>query len=92
MVPPAIRDMYAYFRCRINSRTSEVETGTIRTAAEEDQAAAEARRRKEEEERAEREREEREREEERLRKKENSRWNKFKRSIRKFADDITKDE
>ena len=70
----------------------EVETGTIRTAAEEDQAAAEARRRKEEEERAEREREEREREEERLRKKENSRWNKFKRSIRKFADDITKDE
>ena len=70
----------------------EVETGTIRTAAEEDQAAAEARRRKEEEERAEREREEREREEERLRKKENSRWNKLKRSIRKFADDITKDE
>ena len=70
----------------------EVETGTIRTAAEEDQAAAEARRRKEEEERAEREREEREREEERLRKKENIRWNKFKRSIRKFADDITKDE
>ncbi len=73
-------------------QATEVPTGTIRATREEEQAAEEARRKKEEEERLRREEEERQREEERRLKKENSRWNRFKRGTRKFLDDLTKPE
>lgn len=70
----------------------EVETGTIRTAAEEDKAAEEARRKKAEEERIERERREAEEAEARRLKKENSWWNKTKRSLKEFGRSITEEE
>ena len=73
-------------------QASEVQTGTIRTAQEEEKAAAEARRKKEEEERLRREEEERQREEERRIKKENSGWNRFKRSVKKITTDIFAEE
>ena len=70
----------------------ETQTGTIRSIQEEEQAAEEARLKKEQEEREKRELEERKREEERRRKKENSGWNRFKRAMRKFGNDIVADE
>ena len=70
----------------------EKETGTIRTQQEEEQAAEIARQQKEEQERIEREKREAEEAEARRLKKENSRWNKFKRAFGKLADDITKEE
>lgn len=70
----------------------EVTPGTIRTEAEELRAAEEARRKKEEEERLLQEEEERKREEERRLKRENSLWNKGKRTLNKLFQDITKDE
>ena len=77
----------------------EMETGVIRTTAEEQKAAEEAHRKQVEEERRrkeeelrQQEEEERLAEEERQRKKENSRWNKFKRGFGKWMDDLTKPE
>ena len=70
----------------------EIETGTIRTAQEEEKAAEEARRKKEEEERLKREEEEREAEEQRRIKKENSWFNKFKKGLTKFGKDIVSEE
>ena len=70
----------------------EKETGTIRTQQEEDLAAEEARRKKEEEERLAREQREAEEAEARRLKKENSRWNRFKRTITQFGKDIVADE
>jgi cell division protein FtsA len=70
----------------------EKETGTIRTAEEEEKAAEIARQQKAEQERIEREKREAEEAEARRLKKENSRWNKFKRAFGKLADDITKEE
>ena len=63
----------------------EIETGTIRTAQEEELAAEEARRKKAEEERIRQEEEERQAEEERKRKKENSIWNKTKKWLEGLA-------
>ena len=63
----------------------DLETGTIRTAREEELAAEEARRKKEEEERLRQEEEERQAEEERKRKKENSIWNKTKKWLEGLA-------
>ena len=73
-------------------QATEVQTGTIRTAQEEEKAAEEARRKKEEEERQRREEEERQKEEERRIKKENSGWNRFKRSVKKITTDIFAEE
>ena len=70
----------------------DLETGTIRTAREEELAAEEARRKKEEEDRIRREEEEREAEEKRRIKKENSIWNKFKKKLTKFGEDIVSEE
>ena len=78
---------------------NELQTGTIRTAQEEELAAEEARRKKEEEERQRQEEErqrqeeeERQREAERQRKKENRWYNKARRGFGKFIDDLTKEE
>ena len=73
-------------------QATEVQTGTIRTAQEEEKAAEEARRKKEEEERLRREEEEQQREEERRIKRENSGWNRFKRSVKKITTDIFAEE
>ena len=73
-------------------QATEVQTGTIRTAQEEEKAAEEARRKKEEEERQHREEEEKRQEEERRIKKENSGWNRFKRSVKKITTDIFAEE
>ncbi len=70
----------------------EVPTGHIRTQQEEEQAAEEARRLKEQKEAEERAAREKAEAEERQRKKENSRWNRFKRTIKKFGSDIMADE
>lgn len=77
----------------------ETETGTIRTAQEEEMAAEEERRKKEEEERLRmeqerllQEEEEREKEEERKRKRENNWFNKSKRSFGNFIKRLTDDE
>ena len=71
---------------------NELQTGTIRTAQEEEQAAEEARRKKEEEERLERERREAEELEEIRRKRENSPWNKFKKKLKDLGASLTTDE
>lgn len=73
-------------------QATEVQTGTIRTAQEEEKAAEEARRKKDEEERLRREEEERRVAEERRLKKENSGWNRFKRSMKKITTDIFAEE
>ena len=70
----------------------DLETGTIRTAREEELAAEEARRKKEEEDRIRREEEERQAEEERRIRKENSWFNKFKKNLTKFGKDIVSEE
>ena len=70
----------------------DLETGTIRTAREEELAAEEARRKKEEEERLRREEEERQAEEERRIRKENSWFTKFKKGLTKFGKDIVSEE
>ncbi len=70
----------------------ETKAGVIRTPQEEQQAAEEARQKKEEEERLERERQEQEEAEARRRKKENSWWNRTKRKLGGFVEDLTKDE
>ena len=70
----------------------ETQTGTIRTQQEEEKAAEEARRKKEEEERLRREEEERRAEEERRLKKENSRWNRFKRTLKNFGTEVFAEE
>ena len=70
----------------------ETDPGVIRTAQEEEKAAEEARRKKEEEDRLRREEEERQAELERQRKKENSWWNKTKRGLGRWVEDLTKPE
>ena len=73
-------------------QATEVQTGTIRTAQEEEKAAELARQQREAQERKEREEEERRLEEERRIKKENSGWNRFKRSVKKITTDIFAEE
>ena len=70
----------------------ETEQGVIRTAEEEKRAEEEARLKKAEEERLQREEEERRREEERRQKKENSWFNKFKKRISKFGEEMIAEE
>ncbi|MBQ9646275.1 MAG: cell division protein FtsA [Prevotella sp.] len=70
----------------------ETDPGVIRTAEEEKRAEQEARQKKEEEERQRHEEEERQREEERRRKKENSWFNKFKKRISKFGEEMIAEE
>ena len=70
----------------------ETDPGVIRTAQEEEKAAEEARRKKEEEDRLRQEEEERLAEEERQRKKANSWWNRTKRGLGRWVDDLTKPE
>jgi cell division protein FtsA len=73
-------------------RIDEIETGTIRTAREEEKAAEEARRKKEAEEAAEAEQRRIEEEEARRIKKENSWFSKFKKGLKKFGNDIVSEE
>ena len=73
-------------------QASEIESGTIRTAEEEERAAEELRRKKAEEEERLREEEERVREEERRKKKENSWFNRLKKGMRKLGSDIVSED
>ncbi len=73
-------------------KASEVETGTIRTQQEEEKAAELARQQREEQLQRERELEAEKEAKERRLKKENSRWNRFKRGFGRIVEDITKPE
>jgi cell division protein FtsA len=73
-------------------QANEMQTGTIRTAQEEEKAAEEARRKKEEEDRLARQKQEEEEAAERQRKKENRWYNKARRGLGRFIEDLTKDE
>jgi cell division protein FtsA len=70
----------------------ELQSGVIRTQQEEERAAEEARKKKEEEERLQREEEERAAAEARRLKKENSLWNKTRKGLKKWVEDLTKPE
>jgi len=70
----------------------ETDKGVILTEQEKERAAELARQQKEEEERRQREEEERKAAEELRKKRENSRWNRFKRGFGHWVDDLTKPE
>ena len=73
-------------------KAHETDPGVIRTAEEEKRAEEEARQKREEEERLRLEREEAERERARLEKKENSWFNKLKKRISKFGEEMIAEE
>ena len=73
-------------------RAGEIPAGVIRTEAEKQKAEEEERIRREEEERLQREKEEAEEAERQRIKKENSTWNKFLKKMKKFGEDMVKEE
>jgi len=73
-------------------RAGEIPAGVIRTEAEKQKAEEEERIRREEGERLQREKEEAEEAERQRIKKENSTWNKFLKKMKKFGEDMVKEE
>ena len=73
-------------------KPGEIPAGVIRTEAEKQKAEEEARLKREEEERLQREKDEAEEAERQRIKKENSTWNKFLKKMKKFGEDMVKED